>query len=239
MAPRAEAQPPTWDHYKVYTVGPRPTAGITVTLTDQFLTSDHLVSFRDALSNPVEKILIPPGTPNPIHDARLHYTWWRIDDQPIDRLVLASNQFGDQTLHLSTAQWLLLPALKNEQGPLPVANHYKCYACEGNPVDLPIRMIDQFGTWDATVTIPRYFCTPVEKRLPAAVFPIVDDLQHYVVYEFAPPGPGSAAVTILDQFFPVQGVGVFQSNLIMVPTMKTDVTSVRPSTWGRMKALYR
>jgi hypothetical protein len=67
------------------------------------------------------------------------------------------------------------PALKNETTQqFPIQNHYKCYECQGAPVNVPVILIDQFGTWQATVTAPRYFCSPAEKRVGTLSYPIVD-----------------------------------------------------------------
>jgi hypothetical protein len=239
-APRAHAQPvPIWDHYKVYGVQPTVTSGATVVLRDQFVTTTHSVYTLDWFATPAEKRL-SDGTGQPIFDPRTHYAWWRITEVPLDLAVAGENQFGTQSFVLTRARYLLNPALKNEQGELPLKNHYKCYECLGNPVNVGVTLLDQFGTWQAQVTIPRFFCTPTEKQLPTGLqYPIVDPAQHYVCYEITPPDPLPHSAVITDQFVPPMGVQLVPGQFLCVPTQKVEPTSAGAGTWGRVKILYR
>ena len=251
---RAQNPPPTgvdplWDHYKVYElvqpyVLPVP---IPVNLTDQFGQYFHQVYVLDKFMNPVEKRVGMTANPQvfPIHDALLHYTWWQISPQPFAATVAATNQFGDQTLLVHDAVYLLNPALKNQTGTaLPQKNHYKCYLCDGLPVNVPIIMIDQFDTWQATVQYPRFFCNPVKKQVGTAseggpVYPIVDPNQHYICYDYQPIDPGTFGAIITDQFVNNLHVELYPSRFICVPTLKNNVTATTRNTWGKMKMLYR
>ena len=238
---RAQAQDPTWDHYKVYQVAPHPSHLEQLTLIDQFGVWTPQSQFLNFFANPVQKT---HGTITyPINRPELHYAWWVIaTTQPFTRDVIATNQFGDQLIHVGNPAYLLNPALKNAPvgSPLPVANHYLCYECSGNGVNVPVTLVDQFFGRNATVFFPRYFCTPVEKRTSSGgVFPMRDPRQHYVVYDIDPM-PNTFAVTIFDQFLiPNAQVSMSNDRFLMVPTLKSFPVPSEPSTWGRMKALFR
>ena len=191
--------------------------------------------------NPTQK-QVPGLPPFPIHDPRLHYTWWRITEHPWDATVQAVNQFGDQTLHVGRPLYLLNPALKNETGPpLLPANHYKCYECQGPPVDRPVTLTDQFGIWQTTAVVPRFFCNPVRKTNLANgnVYDIVDPEQHYVYYELVPPDPRIFTGVVTDQFIQQRPLDLTEGRYLGVPTTKERVTSARNDTWGKLKLMYR
>jgi hypothetical protein len=240
LAPPAAAQVDSWDHYKVYRVMPTPTGPGTVLLRDQFLSSGHSVFTLDWFANPAQK-QTSDGTVSPIHDPELHYSWWRIDGPPLGRSVIASNQFGDQSLFLTQPRYLWNPARKNSTLPLPVENHYKCYDCQGDPVDRDVTLTDQFGQWQTRAVLPRFFCTPADKTTSDGVtHPIVEASRHYVCYELQPPDPRTFTAVIRDQFRP-EGfqVNMTDAQYLCVPTEKVDPTSVTPGTWGRVKIMYR
>ena len=238
---RAVGQPsPLWDHYKAYQVQPPLTHPTVVSLLDQFMQSTHQVDVLEWFANPVMKE--HAGVKFPINRPELHYTWWRITQQPFTMDVIARNQFGDQPLRLGMSRYLLNPANKNAPAgvPLPLANHYKCYDCTGPVISVPLVLTDQFYTRNAVNLIPVFFCTPVEKRTQeGGIYPMTDPRQHYTVYDIGPETPIWPA-TIADQFIPVTPVQLTSDRLLMVPTDKSfPPTSTKPSTWGRLKQLYR
>ncbi len=237
----AQAQiDPTWDHYKVYHVDPHVPFSTQVTLRDQFQTTTHSTKILDWFANPVEKR--HGAAIFPIHRPELHYSWWELDPQlPFSQDLIAINQFGEQFIKLDRSVYLLNPANKNAAPgtPLPVANHYKCYACIGEKVDAQVFLIDQFFGRPAIVAEPRFFCTPVEKRTAdGLVHPIVDPNQHYVVYNIDPSNTTWTA-TFADQFIPFAQIVLDQDQLLMVPTEKVIPTEAGPTTWGRLKSQYR
>jgi hypothetical protein len=240
IAPRASAQVGLWDHYKVYRVVPNPVGPGGVLLRDQFGSSTHVVGPLEWFANPAVK-RTEDGTESPIIDPELHYAWWRIDGPPLGFPVIASNQFGDHQLFLTQARYLWNPARKNSTAPLPMENHYKCYDCQGDPVNRSVTLTDQFGIWQTTAVVPRFFCTPTEKTDPAGEnFPIREPNRHYVCYELQPPDPRSFGAVIRDQFLPPGlDVGMSDAQFLCVPTEKVDPTSTTPDTWGRLKIMYR
>jgi len=248
---RAQAQvDPTWDHYKAYIEAdninlPQP---VQVTLTDQFQQTTWLVRQLGYFANPVKK---EHGTlVFPINHPELHYTWWSSGTVPgpFTKDVIAINQFGQNVIHIvpnnpfGDSEYLLNPALKNAPTGtlLPLANHYRCYPCSGDPVNVQVFLTDQFLARPAMVGVPRFFCTPVEKRLAnGTVYPMVDPRQHYVVYNMDFNNQVFAA-RVSDQFITDQQLNtILIDHLLMVPTQKEFPTGNQTSTWGRMKALFR
>jgi hypothetical protein len=234
----AQAQPDlSWDHYKVYDVTPLTFPG-QVTLLDQFGATTHQLIVLDWFANPVSK---QHGAAfYGISRPDLHYTWWRLDPEVVlNKDLVAINQFGSQPLHIDRAVYLLNPALKNFQPgqPLPVANHYKCYACSGPPINTPVFLTDQFYSRPATVLSPRFFCTPVDKVFNGQVHPMVNPNQHYTVYDIEP-GPAIWPATFRDQFIS-SSIDLRDDRLLMVPTEKVIPTDADPTTWGRLKSYYR
>jgi hypothetical protein len=241
--PAAAQVPLTWDHYKVYQVLNPQTAVVPVILSDQFVpTAVHDATVLEWFQNPVQKE-VPGLPPFLITNPRLHYTWWRINPHPWQATVTALNQFGDQTLLVGPPRYLLNPAVKNETppGPIPVANHYKCYDCQGPPVDRPVTLTDQFGIWQAQVTIPRFFCNPVRKinQLSGNTYDIVNVDQHYVVYELLPPDGRLFTGVVTDQFVQQRPLELQPGRFLAVPTHKERVTSSKSDSWGRIKTIYR
>jgi len=242
-----------WNHYKLYaaTPVPPPTIPLVVQLEDQFNQPyTHQVLQLDYLMNPVEKTVYDALGQKTyfIRDGSLHYTWWKITPQFNEKTVALSNQFGDQTLFVKDAEYLLNPAFKNQTKPqsLPTQNHYKCYACQGQPINKQVVLRDQFdgpGTpgWSATVTYPRWFCNPTVKYVQGSPGPdpIIDPTQHYVCYEYLPEYPGFYAVNFSDQFYSLRPIDVGPSRWLCVPTIKNGVTSTTRGSWGRLKTMYR
>lgn len=242
-AGRANAQvDPAWDHYKVYLTPPFPVPplGLPVILSDQFGTYTHTVEQLERFMNPTVKQLPPPGGTFGITNPDLHYSWWRITPQPFSAVVTAINQFGDHTLNVHDAVYLLNPARKNQPGEPPLGNHYKCYHCDGPAIFRDVALTDQFGQWVTQVTFPRFFCNPVEKQVQGQPpHQILDPNQHYICYEFQPEDPGTFTATMTDQFLVNHPMELSHSRFLCVPTYKSGVTDAVRDTWGKLKQLYR
>lgn len=235
---------PLWDHYKVYDVEPTPYVQIHVRLTDQFGQSDGEVGSLELFMNPTEKQLPPPGGTFGISDPNLHYTWRPFawlggPPTPPGFIVTATDQFGDHTMRMGGARFLLAPARKDEPGEPPVANHYLCYESGDAPLNQPVLLTDQFGPWSTTILTSWYFCNPVQKLVGETIYPIVDTDQHYICYEFSPQDPTPHAPVLTDQFVADQPVRTVASRFLCVPAYKTGVTATQRDTWGKLKLLYR
>jgi len=222
---------PAEDHFKVYDASPGITVPGPVVLTDQFGTLTFDTLDLTNFATPVQK------NGEPTYDLRRHQTWYRISQLMPTRQVILENQFGAQTWYVKDAAFLVTPALKNETGELPVANHYECYKALGPSLDVPVQLLDQFGNRSAVLLEPVLFCNPVEKQVAGVVYPIVDPHAHLACYRMDPQLQYDIPIVAQDQF------GVWQLHLttdewLCVPSLKTYVTPAEQSTWGKIKARY-
>ncbi len=237
----AQGVPVTWDHYWVYDVIPGPVLpppAPPVRLTDQFETWDHQVLQLRHFANPVEKQHGP--LISPITNPDLHYTWWEIEPHPFQRPGIAvDNQFGPQLLDVFAPRFLLNPARKNQPGPPPPGNHYKCYECVGQPVLETVYLRDQFGQRTAVVLEPQLLCNPTVKQLPGGVsYPMLDPEQHLVCYRIDPM-LWAYLPYVTDQFIQDFPLEIGPDRWLCVPSYKHEPTSTSSSTWGQLKSLYR
>jgi hypothetical protein len=244
LSTAAFAQPlPHENHYKVYRSSPI-SLSKDVELSDQFgkLTVNNLVF--DRFSTPAVKI--HQGQTYPMVDPLIHLDWWRIFYPQPPRNVIVTDQFGQKQWTVGAARYLLLPALKNPQSPppptVPTWNHYLCYEVLGaQDVNQPVTLIDQFGTVQVFVRRPVFLCNPVAKRVFTATgpveYPIIDATAHLAVYAFDRFGLNQS-ITAYDQFGFWQ-TPLFETDLLCVPALKDHPVPTTPSTWGKIKSLYR
>ncbi|MEE9270537.1 MAG: hypothetical protein V3V49_09790 [Candidatus Krumholzibacteria bacterium] len=222
----------TENHYKVYEVPEAFKVVAPITLVDQFdiFKTDSVV--LDKFATPVDK------NGSGIFDPTLHQTWWEIFQPQPGRDVLLDNQFGTQTWHVMDARYLVLPALKDEFGPPPVWNHYKCYDAVGPPVNIPVTLIDQFGVVNAIAVEPVLFCNPVEKTVAGETSPIIDPAVHLACYRLEPPQPSGFSAMAFDQFsaWPLM---LIDHVWLCLPTEKRLFVPIEEGTWGKIKSLYR
>ena len=245
VATQARAQvDPTWDHYRVYRALPTPSfVSPALVLSDQFGTWTYptgAVEYLSLFANPDQKE--HAGVVFPINSPRLHYTWWYLGVVAFARPpVEVENQFGSQTLDFLTGdQYLLNPAVKNENGSIPIANHYKCYAVDGTPPNADVILEDQFYQRTAQVQEPRFLCNPVMKTIVGGQsYPIVNDDQHLVCYKIVA-GTGQVfPATVTDQFLHEVVLNMNNDFYLCVPSLKHDPTQAENRTWGRVKVQYR
>lgn len=236
------AQPgidPNWDHYRGYDIAPNPVIYMDVMLEDQFgIWQYHMLKLK-RFSNPDKKT--HGADVFPINNPRLHYTWWLLEPEPFDMpQVQVENQFGPQMLHVFGHEpYLLAPTVKNEPGPPPAANHYKCYPCQGAAPGAQVVLEDQFGSRTAVVGEPMWLCNPARKTIAGAQpYDMVDPDQHYVIYDIGPAFL-TAQAFITDQFVEELAIEVTVNRFLHVPSLKFHPTPTRQSTWGRVKTLYR
>ena len=229
--------PPGIDHYKVYRVLPPPTGVFPVILRDQFGIGNDLTREFAYFATPVAKDGIP------MFDPVTHYDWWTIEPRPIAGIVFATNQFGpDQQLKLEEARFLLAPSLKFPQPGqvIPPRNHYKCYAVTGPSPGRVVTLEDQFGFNQAFVDSARFFCNPVEKRLPDGhLFPVEDPEAHLVCYDITKTPPSQIRTIIAQDQFGFWNAVLVADAYLCVPSFKTGVVPVLSRSWGAVKATYR
>jgi hypothetical protein len=221
-------------HYRVDEV-PEP---IVVTgdihLGDQWGISMHQTARLDKFANPVDKN--NEGIPNEL----VHQTWWEIDDPQPGREVMLENQFGVQTWFVKDARYLVLPAAKNAGGPLPegTGQHYKCYEAQGPIVDAQVTLLDQWGDMTGVLTVPRFFCNPVEKTFQGVLSPVVNDSLHLACYQLEPMMQLNTPFMAWDQFGD-WNLTALLTEWVCVPSAKLQFISVESRTWGNVKKLFR
>ena len=223
---------PQEDHFKVYTLTQPYTYVGQIGLVDQF--TDVVIT--DAV---LEKIATPTvKNGEPWLDPVRHQTWWRIVQQMPTWKFDVQNQFGLATWYSHDAAYLVLPALKNQPGEIPVTNHYKCYDASGPPVNFEVVLEDQFDTVTVVVAEPVVFCNPVEKvDEQGFVYPIENPDAHLACYRIDPRFYGLTA-TMYDQFG-TWTVELGDQDWLCVPSYKIDPTGTKESTWGLIKQRYR
>jgi hypothetical protein len=95
---------------------------------------------------------------------------------------------------LAVAASVLLVSLGTAQV-LPVENHYKVYITPGPSLNVPVRLIDQFGEIGFEDFILEKLATPVDKNGEG----IIDEEAHQLWWRMDVPQP-TRTVTVLDQF---------------------------------------
>lgn len=229
----ANAQPfPQEDHFKVYEVPEVYTFAGQIMVMDQWDVFNTNTLLLDKFATPVQK------NNEPILFPERHQTWWEINQPEPTRKVWLENQFGPQVWFVHDARYLVVPASKNVPVTLPPLNHYKCYEAEGDPLDVPVTLTDQFDQVGVRVLEPTLFCNPAEKVVNGIVHPIEDPFAHLACYRIDPPMLYGLGVMAFDQFGDWQ-VTVDEHLWLCVPTIKVDSVPAEPSTWGGIKARYQ
>ena len=163
------------DYFKVYDVEDRLVTGA-VQLRGQFdrrpMRMDLVL--LDFFANAVSK------NGEPFYDKNAHLTWYRGRQagEPIRRVVL-ENQFGRQTVWIGSGIGLLVPTYKLERGSaFPEGlDHYKLYKVVdfGSPLNVTVKLKDQFGSDQARLRAPLVLGVPVVKRRGTRTYPIRND----------------------------------------------------------------
>jgi hypothetical protein len=224
------------DHYKIYDLLGDPNISGEVELRDQFGGGPVLFEGPYHFGLPTSK------NDEPVFDFITHYNWYKIDTVEGGREVVYQNQFGENVVHVTRGRYLLTPALKfpdATQEPPRDRDHFKCYEALGEPLGITVRLETQFGFEDVILEEPELWCNPAEKVLPTGeIFPILNERDHLICYRIEPQQPLGISISYLDQFSP--GGGHLEMNRwLCVPSLKTGVTQAEPSSWGRLKSIYR
>ena len=219
------------NHYLVYEVPQTYLFAGHIILNDQFGSFTTPEVMFDKFANPVSK------NGEPIFDPIAHQTWWTIFEPQSIWWATIVNQFGQQRWQIKDGRFLVLPALKNQPGPPPPFNHYKCYDAVGPEVNIPVVLVDQFGTRQMVATKPRIFCNPVEKTVNGIHYPIVNPEAHLACYELQPPMPLGVPAIAYDQFG-MWDMMLLEPCWLCLPTIKLQAVPNEPHTWGQIKSLY-
>ena len=221
------------NHYLVYDVPEVYNFSTPVSLVDQFGCYCVFGLELDKFANPVNK------NGEGYYNQTVHHTWWKFHQPQTVWRTAISNQFGDQVWQVKDGRYLLLPALKNTPGTPPLANHYKCYDATGPAVNIPVTLTDQFGTYCMTATEVVIFCNPTTKCIQGGqTEPIIEPSAHLACYKLEPTLSTCYSATAYDQFGDWQ-VTLQQPCWLCLPTDKLSTVPAEPSTWGKIKALYK
>ena len=219
------------DHYKVYNVADDDPIGVSnVNVSDQFGSSLLALQGVNFLANPVAKQIAPgiPNFPGQLFYPDEHLNWYFISPQEPQppRSIRVDNQFGEQSVDLGDAIFVLLPAIKDNEisnGGIILNQHFKCYQAAGAPPGVTVNLQDQFGVMNGVeVGPPSIFCNPAEKTpsgdpgTPSG--PPIYPGEHLTCYD-TPMPVAPTAHTFVDQFAPHSGQ-VFDVQWLCVPSYK-------------------
>ncbi len=221
------------NHYLVYDVPECYSFASNIALSDQFGLFCAYGVQLDKFATPVDK------NGEGFYNQTVHHTWWALHHQQTVWWTTISNQFGEQIWQVKDGRYLLLPALKNTPGTPPTANHYKCYDAIGDSLNVPVTLIDQFGTYSMVVTEVVLFCNPVEKCVEGgSTYPIVESDAHLACYRLEPMTATNYTAVAYDQFGDWT-ITLEQPCWLCVPTLKLGTVPAEPTSWGKIKALYQ
>ena len=110
--------------------------------------------------------------------------------------------------------------------------HFQCYDIAERPgLDLPVKLVDQFGASENIVVRPKYLCAPVDKNGEG----MRNETDHLMLYELENPVPAGKVVEITNQFG-TERYEVLGARLIAVPSLKKVIEPKGEIDFGIEKA---
>lgn len=102
-------------------------------------------------------------------------------------------------------------------------DHFWCYNTDGDPINEPVDLKDQFNPITVTKTVgkPKLFCNPAQKKHGDRVFKIIDPNAHLTFYEIDTPTAELIRVAVKNQFGRSQ-LKVYQPALYLATPTKKD-----------------
>ena len=153
--------------------------------------------------------------------------WHQINDgENIPRNVTYADQFGERTLLIRDADFLVVPAdgvvARRAESDRISGQHYKAYITSASGLGQEVVVSDGVSQDNVIVGAPRYFLVPVEKVHDGTTSPIEDASTYLVVYNIAPRFnlTGSGA-SMSDQFFD-GNLDLMQKFFLAVPAKLAD-----------------
>jgi hypothetical protein len=224
------------EHFTCYvTTDQTKNVGIPITLVDQFSGSvAPTASAALYLCNPVAKTV--GAVTGVIVDDTTHLVFYQLTQKPptINRTVVINNQFGQDTLHVSSPALVAVPTLKNfvgTQASLDTLSHFACYVVANGPsANLRVGLQDQFFTTPQAVVVktPQWFCNPAVKTHGDYTSHTPANTDHLVCYNVAPsvnPPKTFQSVHVENQFEGFNTWDVFKIGplqFLCVPSQKVD-----------------
>jgi len=180
-----------------------------------------------------------------VQDTFIHYTWWNlVNKYPVNKFFKVTNQFGSNNVFVDRLEFLLTPAWKNVQNPVPggpFANHYQCYRAQGFPPPTQAFLFRDEWRQDFLPVGPlEYLCAPCVKEHHGQIFAPPDTVTHLALFRIQPQSDVFFPY-IQDQFLQiVRPVRQQPIEYLLVPSLKEPpATPTKKSTWGQVKTLYR
>jgi hypothetical protein len=214
------------DHFKAYRINPQPPPlNVQVGLRDQFDAAQETRTVLNPIrfANPVQKDR--GGIITPINNPNSHLKLYNLNPvaAPRPRIAAVYNQFGPQKLNVQSSRLLAVPTQKNNVGNFQDLDHFKCYDCTGDPVNVSVNLTDQFHVENNVVVLqPRFLCNPVVKVFNGTT-PILHPDDHLVFYAINPQPPFNIAVNTNNQFGLEPNLPLQEADLLGVPTLKLAV----------------
>jgi hypothetical protein len=220
------------DHFKCYAVpsSTPPVANVPVLLQDQFSDGpiQALVQPAIRLCNPTEKtVLDTTPTPEPIVNPNNHLTLYRLQSPEgvLNIPVEVANQFGTKRLLAIAPVALAVPTQKLPHAPPANLDHFKCYSASGEPINIPVRLRDQFQSATHLVGAPALLCNPTRKVHGGLTFGISHPDEHLVCYRITR-RPNQMTRQVINQMFAgTQTFAVTFSDMLCVPSKKRIIPS--------------
>lgn len=160
-----------------------------------------------------------------IIDSNAHWTWYLIDQNVWEptRQVVIQNQFttGTDTILIGQPKFLLTPAEKDNKGNQN-KDHYKCYEIQnGKTLNIKAGIVDLcYGPDSVDVKEEVLFCPPcAKKRKGLPLEPIINPVDHVMIYSVGPPFIVNDNILSTDQFIETRGL-VQDREFLTVPTKK-------------------
>lgn len=225
-SPLAPDAPLLLNHFYCYQIQGSKPVSETVKLQDQFNKRARRANVGETvrLCNPVQKthndkvtkILYP-------NDHLLMYNIGQHTGEP-KRLVQVRNQFGSQELAVFfPAEVLAVPTKKGQHANPQNTDHFKCYAVQGQPLQVPVFLEDQFQKTSTVVLQPFGLCNPTRKYHKGKWTEVKNKDAHLVCYrvqslEF------SKTVRTVNQFRR-EKVTTVAADMLCVPSRKKIIQS--------------
>ncbi|MGA9115413.1 MAG: SdrD B-like domain-containing protein [Bacteroidota bacterium] len=184
-------------HYVAYEIMPKRFFSTSRGVQDQFGTHSVMVQESQYLLVPSEKILPAPA---PLDTGKNHFKTWMVAPQQFNNVVHVRDQFMQDSLALTTLQFLSNPVMKIHQGDtsgiVDPDDHLTWYHAMGRDTLITLEYTNQFGTTAAEIGMAQFLLVPAQK----AGHGPSDSLDHYKAYTILNPVTLSVPLLLRDQF---------------------------------------
>ncbi|MGH9870214.1 MAG: DUF7450 family protein [Candidatus Polarisedimenticolia bacterium] len=133
--------------------------------------------------------------------------------------IRIQNQFGTQTIGITTARLAALPTWKQGDGAPDGVSPFKCYVATGDALDVDATLEDDFHTESVTVVQPKYFCSPATITTGEESTPAIADEASLTCYKASPGSKPPVQHIFFDSQIGIPDtMRIGSSNFMCVPT---------------------